>query len=104
MNYQIDIQAKFEKLLKTKYSQLQPINKWRQPMWHLNGKVVVSLVHLSNKSKFCFFNNPELALDKLQRWGSSIYSQNLEVEQNTDIDWNNISYWIADTIKNQNSL
>ena len=73
-------------------------------MWHLNGKVVVSLVHLSNKSKFCFFNNPDLESDKLQRWGSTVYSQHLEIEQNTKIDWRNISDWIRDTTKNHESF
>ena len=97
---QVEIQTKFEKLLATKHGELKPIKKWKQTMWHLNGKIVVSLVHLSKGSKFCFFNNPKLELDKLQRWGSTIYSQNFEIEQNTIIDWDNISYWITDTIKN----
>ena len=104
MTYQIDLQTKFEKLLSTKHSQLKPINKWRQTMWHIDEKIIVSLVHLSNKSKFCFFNNPVLKLDKLQRWGSSVYSQNLEIEQDTNINWNDISNWITDTIKNHDSL
>ena len=69
MNYQVEIQEKFEKLLSTKFSQLQPVNKWNQTMWQVNGKVMVSLVHLSNKSKFCFFNNPQLELDKHQKKG-----------------------------------
>ena len=104
MDYQVETQYKFEKLLATKFSQLQPINKWRQTMWHLNGNLIVSLVHLSNKSKFCFFNNPELVLDKLQRWSSSVYSQNLEIDQNTKIDWKKISYRISETMENQESL
>ncbi len=104
MNFQIDTQEKFEKLLKTRFGQLQPINKWRQMMWHLDGQIVVSLVHLSNKSKLCFFNNPELILDKNQRWGSTIYSTNLEIEPKMDIDWNSVSNWISDTIKHHDSV
>jgi len=100
MNYQIETQEKFEKLLQTKFTQLKPINKWRQTMWHLNGKVIVSLVHLTKKSKFCFFNNPEIELDRLQRWGSTVYSKNLEFINN-QVEWDAISNLIENTIKNQ---
>lgn len=98
MIYQIDIQEKFDKLIQTKFSELKPINKWNQTMWHKDGSVIVSLVHLSKKSKFCFFNNPNLEVGKVQRWGSTIYSQNLEVSQNEHVDWEFVSKQITNTI------
>jgi hypothetical protein len=32
MNYQVEAQEKFEKLLASKFTQLEPTNKWRQTM------------------------------------------------------------------------
>lgn len=101
MMNQIEIQEKFKELLAAKFPQLEPINKWRQTMWQLDGKVIVSLVHLSKKSKFCFFNNPNLVLDKLQRWSSTIYSNNLEISEVDEVSWESVSRMIEDTIFSQ---
>lgn len=35
---------------------------------------------------------------KIQRWGSTIYSQNLEVSENEKVDWESVSEHIANTI------
>ena len=95
---QIEIQEKFEELLASKFFQLQPVNKWKQTMWHIDGEIIVSLVHLSKKSKFCFFNNPGLNLDKVQRWSSTIYSNNLEINEANEVNWESISDLIENTI------
>ena len=95
---QIDIQTHFEELLRTKFPHLQPIGKLRQTMWHIEGNLVVSLVHLSKKTKFCFFNNANLALDKIQRWGSTIYSHNLEYTDENEVNWDEVSEFIQNTI------
>ena len=70
-------------------------------MYHIDGKIIVSLVHLSNKSKFCFFNNPHLELDKLQRWSQTIFSHNLEINKNSNIEWESISSLIESCVKIQ---
>ena len=98
MHHQIEIQEKFEALLKTDYSTLQPINKWKQTMWHQDGNIIVSLVLLSKKIKFCFFNNPNIELDKLQRWGSTVYSQNLEYKNQDVVDWDRVRELVEDTL------
>lgn len=97
MTDQINLQQKFEEILAKEFPQLQPVKKWRQTMWHLDGNLVVSLVHLSKKSKFCFFNNPNLEIGKIQRWGATIYSNNLEVTSEQNVDWDQISKMIKET-------
>ena len=49
-------------------------------MWHKDGELVVSLIFSKEKLKFCFFNNQNIKLDKHQRWSTTIFSENLEVE------------------------
>ena len=98
MHYQIEIQQKFDELLRIKFSELQSANKWNQTMWHKDGRVIVSLVHLSKKSKFCFFNNPNLKVGKNQRWSATIYSNNVEVSENDKVDWKSVSEHIEKTI------
>ena len=90
-------QYKFENLLRSKFPFLQAVRKWRQIMWHNNGQLIVSLVFLSRKMKFCFFNS-EIELDVLQRWGSSVYSHNLEYAYGAQINWNQIERFIQHTI------
>lgn len=97
MTDQINLQQKFEEILAKDFSQLQPINKWRQTMWHIDGKLVVSLVNLSKKSKFCFFNNPNLEVGIVQRWGSTTYSNNIEVNGAAEVDWKTIIKLLRDT-------
>lgn len=97
MTDQINLQQKFEDILAKDFSQLQPINKWKQTMWHLDGNLVVSLVHLSKKSKFCFFNNSNLEVGTIQRWGSTTYSNNVEVTSAVNVDWDQISRFIKET-------
>lgn len=101
MIYQIEIQGKFEELLKLKFPTLEPTNKWNQTMWHIEGKPIVSLIHLSKKTKFCFFNNPDIELDKTQRWGSTVYSQNLEYSVNDSVNWDKVGKLIQNTIDDQ---
>jgi len=72
-------------------------------MWQKDGNLIVSLVFLSKKMKFCFFNVPDIELDKLQRWGSTIFSQNLEYDDGNAIDWNRISELIEVTIESQSN-
>ena len=67
-------------------------------MWHIDGHLVVSLVHLSKKSKFCFFNNPNLEIGIVQRWGSTTYSNNVEVIGAEEVDWKTIAKLVRDTI------
>ncbi len=95
---QTELQENFEQLIADKYSQLQATTKWNQTMWHINGDLVVSLIHMANKSKFCLFNNDELDLDKLQRWNTTTYSKNLEVHDSKSIDWSLLSEMIDQTI------
>ena len=90
MNRTIEIQEKFENLIQSKYPFLDPVEKWNQKMWHKEGKLIVSLIFLSKKLKFCFFNNPNIKLDKLQRWSATIYSQNLEYQNDEEINWDKI--------------
>ena len=99
MTDQINLQQKFEEILARDFVQLQPVKKWRQTMWHLDGNLVVSLVHLSKKSKFCFFNNPNLEIGKIQRWGSVTYSNNVEVTAVDELDWKEISKLIRETLE-----
>ena len=87
---QTKIQAHFNKLLADKYPMLQPIDKWKQVMWHQDGDLIVSLVLLQKKVKFCFFNSSNLTLNKTQRWGTTITSENLEVENGEAVDWERI--------------
>ncbi|MEM6815917.1 MAG: hypothetical protein AAF600_16275 [Bacteroidota bacterium] len=84
------IQDSFENLLAEKFPELKPIEKWKQTMWHQNGDLVVSLVPLSKKVKFCFFNCPHLELDKTQRWGTTTTSENLEIPDGSVVDWEQI--------------
>ncbi len=95
------LQKKFEQLLSKKFSNLQPTIKWNQTMWQMDGNLIVALVFLSNKVKICFFNNYEVELDKLQRWSASIFSQNLEFDSKSEVDWDEITMLIDDTIRNQ---
>lgn len=97
----IDIQTRFEELLQSRFPLLQPCNKWKQTMWHLEGNVVVSLIQLSKKTKLCFFNNPTIQLDKIQRWSASIYSHNLEYQNESQVDWERIDELIQNTIETQ---
>jgi hypothetical protein len=99
MNIKIEIQEEFENLIKNEYPLLEPIKKWNQKMWHKKGNLIVSLIFLSKKLKFCFFNNPNIELHKLQRWSSTIYSQNLEYKSNDEINWDKIRSLINETIK-----
>ncbi len=98
--FRTDVQAKFEELLKARFPILQPTDKWKQIMWHKEGNLIVSLVLSTNKLKFCFFNNPNLKLDKLQRWSTTIYSQNLEIINEREIVWDEIEALIDSTVKN----
>lgn len=90
MNTEFEIQEEFEKLIKREYPFLAPFKKWNQKMWHKEGALVVSLIFLSKKLKFCFFNNPNIELHKLQRWSSTIYSYNLEYDYDEKINWEKI--------------
>jgi uncharacterized protein YdhG (YjbR/CyaY superfamily) len=49
---QIDIQTKFEELLQLKFPHLQPINKWKQTMWHIDGNLINSSF---KKNQILFF-------------------------------------------------
>ncbi|QCX01336.1 DUF1801 domain-containing protein [Aggregatimonas sangjinii] len=89
------IQESFKNLLAEKFPELKPIEKWKQTMWHHNGDLVVSLVPLSKKVKFCFFNTPHLELDKTQRWGTTTSSENLEIPEGSLVDWEQIETLIA---------
>lgn len=93
-----NIQKTFETILAEKFPELQPVNKWKQTMWHLNGDLVVSLVPLAKKVKFCFFNSPHLKLDKTQRWGTTTSSENLEIPNGTDIDWKQIEKLLTEIL------
>ena len=86
-DFKKDVQTKFENLLEKKFSYLQPVEKWKQTMWHKDGELVVSLIFSKEKLKFCFFNNPNTKLDKHQRWSTTIFSENLEIENQKEIDW-----------------
>lgn len=99
MNREIEIQEKFETIVKSRYPVLQPIQKWNQRMWIREEKIIVALIFLSKKLKFCFFNNPNIELDKLQRWSSTIFSYNLEYENDELIEWDNVKHLIDSTIK-----
>ena len=92
-----NIQTKFENLLQKKFSYLQPVEKWKQTMWHKNGELVVSLIFSKEKLKFCFFNNPNIKLDKHQRWSTTIFSENLEVENQEKVNWKIIEELIDKT-------
>lgn len=98
-NFRADIQAEFEKLLLSKFSFLQPVGKWQQIMWHKEGNLIICLVFSAKKIKFCFFNNPNLTLDKLQRWSTTIYSQNLEISNGDKVNWEKIEELIVNTLK-----
>ncbi|GEM_PF-2538624 len=98
LDTEVATQVRFENLLSSKFPSLEAIKKWNQTMWHKEGKLIVSLIFLSQRMKFCFFNNPNLELDKLQRWSSSVYSQNLLVENVSVIDWSKVENAIGDTI------
>ena len=95
------IKIKFEKLLQDKFSFLQPVDKWKQIMWHNDGNLIIALIFSAKKIKFCFFNNPNLQLDKLQRWGRSVYSQNLEISYQDNIDWKSIQQFISETLEHR---
>lgn len=99
MNTEIEIQDEFEKLIKSDYPFLVPIQKWNQKMWHKDGKLIISLIFLSKKIKFCLFNNPTIELDKRQRWSAMIYSQNLEYHYDDTIDWEKIKKLIDKNLK-----
>jgi hypothetical protein len=71
-------------------------------MWHMDGDLIVSLIHLSKKSKFCFFNNDNIELGKMQRWSATIYSHNLEYAAAADVDWGKVDELIQNTIEAQN--
>jgi len=98
--FRLDTQAHFEQLLLSQFPFLEPIDKWKQTMWNKEGQLIVSLVFLSQKVKFCFFNNPIIELDKLQRWGSTISSQNLEYDNRSPINWRKVQELIDSTIQN----
>ena len=98
-NIKVDIQAEFEKRLEAKFSFLQPVDKWKQTMWHKEGNLIICLVLSAKKMKFCFFNNPNLTLDKLQRWSTTVYSQNLEIANEDKVDWEKIEELIVETLK-----
>ncbi len=100
-DFKIDIQTKFEKLLATKFPLLKSVDKWNQEMWHNNGNLVISLIFLKKTFKFCFFNNSNLQLDKLQRWSTTIYSRNYEFGNDEKIDWFKIEKLIEETLNNQ---
>ena len=93
----IELQSEFGKLLVAKFPFLQPVDKWKQMMWLKEGKLIVSLIFSAKKIKFCFFNNPNLKLDKLQRWSAAIYSQNLEIAYGDTVDWETIEKITRDT-------
>jgi hypothetical protein len=97
---QIVIQEKFEAILQEKYPLLEPIDKWKQTMWHLNENLVVSLIFSSKKLKFCFFNNSSLKLDKNQRWSTTIFSENIEYGYEDIINWKKIEGLIESTVIN----
>ncbi len=101
MSILLEHQSQFETLLGTSFPSLQPIKKWNQTMWHNDGDIIVSLIFLSKKMKFCFFNNPDLELDKLQRWSATIYSQNLEFSYEDSVNFDRIKSLIEDTIHSQ---
>lgn len=100
VDFKLELETKFEKIIIAKYPILQPVDKWKQIMWHKEGNLIVSLMFSTKKLKFCFFNNPNIKLDKLQRWSTTIYSQNLEITDESKIDWNIIEELTNDTIKN----
>ena len=97
--FEEDTKTVFENLLESKFPFLEPVQKWKQTMWHRDGKLIICLVFSTKKLKFCFFNTPNLILDKLQRWGTTVFSQNLEIENVNDIDWEKIEALIDETIK-----
>ncbi len=99
MNFEIETQTQFEKLLECEFPTLEPINKWNQTMWHKEGHLIISLIFLSKKFKICFFNNPNITLHKLQRWSSTIYSQNLEYKNDDKVDWDKIQELLNNTIQ-----
>jgi len=99
MNREIETQTIFRKLLASNYPNLQSTKKWRQTMWHNDGSLIVSLIFLSKNIKFCFFNNPDIHLDKLQRWSANTYSQNIEYENGMKVDWDKISELINSTLQ-----
>lgn len=99
VNKEIEIQEEFEHLIKSEYPFLDSVEKWNQKMWHKEQNLIVSLIFLTKKIKFCFFNNPNIELHKLQRWSSTIYSQNLEYQYNDEISWDKIRKLINETVK-----
>ncbi len=98
MQWQDEVDQHFHKLLKNSFPKLKAENKWKQTMWHINERIIVCLVFGKNQIKFCFFNNPTIKLDKLQRWGQTIHSQNLEIENGNFIDWQYVEDLIKQTI------
>jgi hypothetical protein len=93
------IENNFHNLLEKSFPKLQAVNKWKQIMWHNEERIIVSLVFGKNKIKFCFFNNPTIKLDKLQRWSQTVYSQNLEIKnESLIIDWVYIKELIQKTL------
>jgi hypothetical protein len=96
--WQGEIEQQFHTILKKSFPKLKAENKWKQTMWHLNERIIVCLVFGKNKIKFCFFNNPSIKLDKLQRWSQTIYSKNLEIENSNLVDWEYVEELIKKTI------
>ena len=68
-------------------------------MWHQDGELIISLIFLSKKMKFCLFNNPTIKLDKRQRWSPLNFSENLEYHYKDTIDWEKINQLIAKNLK-----
>ena len=99
MNREIEIQEEFEKLITREFPFLTPTQKWNQKMWHQDGELIISLIFLSKKMKFCLFNNPTIKLDKRQRWSATIFSENLEYHYEDTIDWEKIKKLIAKNLK-----
>ena len=96
--WQDEIELHYHKLLETSFPALKAEHKWKQNMWHLNERIIVCLVFGKNQIKFCFFNNPSIKLDKLQRWSQTTYSQNLKIENGNFIDWQYVEELIKKTI------
>ncbi len=96
--WQEEIDQDYHTLLKNSFPKLKAENKWRQTMWHINERIIVCLVFGKNQVKFCFFNNPTIKLDKLQRWSQTIYSQNLEIKNEQFVNWEYVEKLINTTI------
>lgn len=96
--WQEEIDQHYHTLLKNSFPKLKAENKWRQTMWHINERIIVCLVFGKNQVKFCFFNNPTIKLDKLQRWSQTIYSQNLEIKNEQFVNWEYVEKLINTTI------